>query len=311
VERGDGRLGLVLAPPVLGEGGLQDLDAFCDEAGVPPSPVLLGERDDPAVRSGAAAPASVMQQHQGQEPIDLGVTHRCRELPGQPDRLGSQVDLARVALVEHEVQHPHHRRGVPGTVEARSADDSLGSTDPLRHRGLGDEVGLGDLARREPAHCPERERDRRRRREVRVRAQEVEVQAVVRARHHAGRWLGVELDLPVPASGVRSRHVDERSPGHGDQPAGGIGGRLVLPGGERTDQRLLHGVLGRREVGSATDEDAQHLGDELAELDVAHDQSVMVGGAARKGRSSSHSWIGRPPGPGAADSSPASSMARS
>jgi hypothetical protein len=39
--------------------------------------------------------------------------------------------------------------------------------------------------------------------------------------------------------------------------------------------------------------------------------SVMVGGAARDGRTSSHSWIGFPPAPGAADSPPASSSARS
>jgi len=38
---------------------------------------------------------------------------------------------------------------------------------------------------------------------------------------------------------------------------------------------------------------------------------VNVGGAAMKGRTSSHSWIGSPPAPGAADSSPASSIARS
>lgn len=37
----------------------------------------------------------------------------------------------------------------------------------------------------------------------------------------------------------------------------------------------------------------------------------MVGGADRNGRTSSHSWIGVPPAPGAADSSPASSSARS
>jgi hypothetical protein len=37
----------------------------------------------------------------------------------------------------------------------------------------------------------------------------------------------------------------------------------------------------------------------------------MVGGAVRNGRTSSHSWIGFPPAPGAADSSPASSTARS
>jgi hypothetical protein len=38
---------------------------------------------------------------------------------------------------------------------------------------------------------------------------------------------------------------------------------------------------------------------------------VMVGGVARNGRTSSHSWIGFPPAPGGADNSPASSSARS
>ena len=91
----------------------------------------------------------------------------------------------------------------------------------------------------------------------------------------------------------------------------GSDGRLVLPRRERPDERLLHRVLGRREVGTATDEDAQDLRDELAQLDVVHGHSVTVGGAVRKGRTSSHSWIGSPPAPGAADSSPASSIARS
>ena len=80
---------------------------------------------------------------------------------------------------------------------------------------------------------------------------------------------------------------------------------------EGPDERLLNGVLGRREVGAATDEDAQDPGDELAQLDVVHRHSVTVSGAVRNGRSSSHSWIGSPPAPGAADSSPASSIARS
>jgi len=47
-----------------------------------------------------------------------------------------------------------------------------------------------------------------------------------------------------------------------------IGGRLVFPCRECPDKRLLHRVLVRREVGTATDEDAQDLGDELAELDI-------------------------------------------
>ena len=91
----------------------------------------------------------------------------------------------------------------------------------------------------------------------------------------------------------------------------GSAGRSSLPRGERSDERLLHRVLGRREVRTATDEDAQDPGDELAQLDLVHGHSVTVGGAVRKGRTSSHSWIGLPPAPGAADSSPASSIARS
>src|SRR5262249_44887238 len=97
----------------------------------------------------------------------------------------------------------------------------------------------------------------------------------------------------------------------GDEPRRGIGGHLVLPRRERADERLLYCVLGRREVSSATDEDVQDPGDELAQLDGVHGYWVTVGGAERKGRSSSHSWMGSPPAPGAADNSPASSTARS
>ncbi len=70
-------------------------------------------------------------------------------------------------------------------------------------------------------------------------------------------------------------------------------------------------VLGGHEVGAATDEGCERSGDECAPLQVVHGHSVTLGGAARNGRSSSHSWIGSPPAPGAADSSPASSIARS
>ena len=63
----------------------------------------------------------------------------------------------------------------------------------------------------------------------------------------------------------------------------GSAGASSLPRGERPDERLLHGVLGRREVGSATDEDAQHPGDELAQLDVVHGHSVTVGRLGQEG----------------------------
>jgi hypothetical protein len=97
-----------------------------------------------------------------------------------------------------------------------------------------------------------------------VRAQEVETQRVVGARRRAGRRFGVESELSIAARGVRPRHVEEGSPSDGDEPPRGVGGQLAFPSGERTDERLLHRVLGRREVCTATDEDAQHLWNELA-----------------------------------------------
>ena len=243
--------------------------------------------------------------------MHLGVARRRRQLPGEPDRLGCEIDVAGIALVEDEVQHPHDRPGVAQSIEPSVCDRPLGATDPLRHRALGHEVGLRDLARGEPAHRPEGQRHRGGRRQLRVRAEEVEVQCVVCARHRTGRWFGVEAGLPVAAGRVRPSQVDERSPRHRDQPALGIGRRCLVPCRVRPDERFLDRVLGRREVGAATDEDAQDLGDELTELDLVHDQSVTVCGSARNGRSSSHSWIGSPPAPGADDSSPASSIARS
>ena len=71
------------------------------------------------------------------------------------------------------------------------------------------------------------------------------------------------------------------------------------------------GILVRRGADFAAAEDPDHGGGEGPQQGLVHlRHSVMVGGAARNGRTSSHSWIGFPPAPGAADSSPASSMAR-
>ena len=96
MERGDRRLRLVLAEPAASERGLGDADPLGDELGVPPAPVLVGERHDASVRSGAAAAAGMVQEHQGEQPVDLGVVHQGGQLPGQPDRLGREVDVARL-----------------------------------------------------------------------------------------------------------------------------------------------------------------------------------------------------------------------
>jgi hypothetical protein len=144
----------------------------------------------------------MVQQHQGEQPVDFGVVHHCRQLPGQSDRLGGEIDVARIALVEDEVQHPHHRAHVAGTIDAGPTDRALGAADALRHGALGHEVGARDLACGEAAHGPEGQSDRRRGRQVGVRAQEVEAQRVVGARDRAGRRFAVESEVSVAARGV-------------------------------------------------------------------------------------------------------------
>ena len=112
MERSDGGLGLVLPEPVAGERRVGEVDSLGDQRGVPLAAVLRGERHDAPVWSCTAGAAGVVQEHQGEQPVDLGIVHEGRQLPGEPDRLRRQVDVAGVALVEDEVQHPHHRAHV-------------------------------------------------------------------------------------------------------------------------------------------------------------------------------------------------------
>lgn len=63
---------------------------------------------------------------------------------------------------------------------------------------------------------------------------------------------------------------EEGSPRDRGEPRRGVGGRLVIPGGEGSDECLLDGVLGGREVRTATDEGAQDAGYERAQRDVVH-----------------------------------------
>jgi hypothetical protein len=95
-----------------------------------------------------------------------------------------------------------------------------------------------------------------------VRAQEVQLERVVRHLARAGHRLALDAYLAVPSGGIGAGGVKELTPGHGDQPALGVPRRVVRPHAHGLDQGVLHGILGRREVGSATDEDANHGGGE-------------------------------------------------
>ncbi|CAM5725894.1 hypothetical protein SVIOM74S_01810 [Streptomyces violarus] len=270
MEGGDGGLGLVLAEPVAGEGRLQDLDALGDRLRVPPAAVLFGERYEAAVGRGPGGAPGVVEQHESQQPRHLRVVDRGRELPGEPDGLGGEVDIAGVALVEDQVEDPQHGGDVAGPVEPYAGDGALGPADALRHGRLGHQVGLGDLAGGQPADGSQGQRDRGRRPQRRVGAQEVELERVVHRGRGPGRRLLVDEALTPAAGGVRPGRVEEPAPGHGDQPALRVPRLVGRPDADRLDQRVLHGVLGRREVGSAADENREDAGCEAAEQGLVH-----------------------------------------
>jgi hypothetical protein len=126
----------------------------------------------------------------------------------------------------------------------------------------------------------------------------------------SGGWIA-EAGFSVTPGGFRSGHVDEGTPGGGDQPAFGIRRWVGLPRAQRPEQGLLYRVLGGGEIRPTVDEDVQDLRGKLPQPKVVDIHSIKLGRSVRKGRTSSHSWIGRPPAPGAADISPAISIARS
>ena len=150
-----------------------------------------------------------------------------------------------------------------------------------------------------------------------MRAQEVELQRVIHGRRSGpGGGSSGHPELAAAPRGVGSGEIDEAAPRRGDQPALGVVGALrIRPCLDGADQRFLDGVLGGREVRPAVDEGRQDARDQVPQLRLVHrvdgHHSVMVVGAPMNGRTSSHSWIGLPPAPGAADNSPANSTARS
>ena len=255
MQRGDGGLGLVLAQPIAAEGRLEHVDALGDQADVPAAAILLGQRHQPAAGGGPGRAPRVVQQHEREQAGDLLMADGGGQLAGQPDRLGGQVDIARVALVEDQVEHPQHGGDVARLIEPDAGDGPLGPADPLGHGRLRHQVRLRDLTGGEAADRAQREGDGRGRRQRRVRAQEVQLERVVGCLARAGRGLALDPCLAVPPRGLGPGGVEELAPGDRDQPALGIPGRIVRPPAQGFDQGFLHGVLGRREVSSATAED--------------------------------------------------------
>ena len=110
--------------------------------------------------------------------------------------------------------------------------------------------------------------------------------------------------LAAAAGGLGADDVDRPALCHRDQPASRVLGHLRVPGAVRLEQRLLHGVLSRREVGAATDEDADHLRHERPQQGLVHDSAEP---SSMTLRTWSHSWMGLPSLPGAEETQAATS----
>ncbi len=111
-----------------------------------------------------------------------------------------------------------------------------------------------------------------------MRAQEEDREGVVVGTGGTRLGLGAGDDLAPRARGVGAYDVEEAPPRGRDEPSLQVARRLVgTERAHRVEQRVLHGVLGRREVGSATDEDADHLRDDLPQGAVVDQSPVAVG----------------------------------
>jgi len=167
-------------------------------------------------------------------------------------------------------------------------DRRLRAADALRHRGLGDQEGRGDLRRGQSAHGAQRQRDLAGHGQRRMAAQEQQFQRVVTV----GRLVGVRDRVRGTAEQLRLRRrgedrvlaaaprtvaaelVDQDAGRDRQQPgARALRDPVLGPVLRRLEQRLLGGVLAGVELAVAARERAEDLRRQLAQqvLDASPD----------------------------------------
>jgi hypothetical protein len=171
-------------------------------------------------------------------------------------------------------------------------DAFLGAADALGHRRLGDQEGVRDLRRGQPADRAKREGQLRRDGQGGMTAQEQNGERVVLLRRLA-RAADLEEGFGLLASApsaLAPPAVDQapRRGGHEPRP-GMVGHALLRPLRRRREQRLLHGILRGVELPVPAHQRAEDLRRELAQ------QILDAGSFDRHGRNA------RRPRPRAAD----------
>ena len=175
-------------------------------------------------------------------------------------RTRSAPAVARVALVEEQIEHGEHRvRALGQQVRRRHAigdagiaDLVLGAHEPLRHRRFGYEEGARDLGRRQTRERAQRERDLRLDRERRVTTREDQPEAIVfDATVVARRWIvGAGRTSPPPAVSAAPRRraaqpVDRAVARGRREPGAGVARDAVTgPSFEGLREGVLRAFLG-------------------------------------------------------------------
>jgi hypothetical protein len=207
--------------------------------------------------------------------VHLGLgRHQLGQHPGQPDRVRAQRGPhpvvpggGRVALVEDQVDDLEHG-GQPGRPLRRArhlerhlltGQRALGADDPLRDRGLGQQVGAGDLGGGQAAEHAQGQGDPGRGREYRVAGGEHQPQKVILDLVRVGRrepgsvclcfQVPAQLGVPALEFPVAPEQVHGPALGDGHQPGSRRPrdplGRPLL---ERGDHRVLGQILGQPQV---------------------------------------------------------------
>ncbi|CAB4721263.1 unannotated protein [freshwater metagenome] len=279
-----------------------------DRPVVPALAVLVGQQHQSPVAHARVA-ARVLQQHQGQQGIEVGRVARRRH---------------------HLAQHPHEPHGLAGDLgthdigtrarcvaggEGEVGDlcgqvDALGETSAVRHRELRSCQALArpgqpgghrrgrhqeeprDVLGADAEHEPQRERRGRLGGERRMGAEEHQAQPLV---HHptVRAWIDHDLLRLVAEIGLdgqqgelaggdrlRAESVEDASSGGGEHPRGGVVGHAVgRPGARSRLDGVAEAVLGEVEASVAGDEQGQQPAPLVAqqELELAQRWRHMSG----------------------------------